>query len=961
MKRHRVQNLIVAILFGIALGIFFIINVKGTIFAYNQANGDFEQGKLQAETYLMDNVRGKGMFTEIYGTMHNLIGLDVIGAFEFIRDDVGIMQRIETEYNCKPFIDSVKSLSATLNVQEIPLLYVQLPDRGKDFQFKHDMNYFGKIDARIVSELKNMGIDILDLGEALNKIGVDVSEDYFFVSDVHLTTKAEYLNAMLITKYLTEKYQLDFPLTEQVYNENNWDWVNHPFWGNLGRSAGKIFSGTDIFTTFIPRFETKLQLTIPQDGLLKKGSFLNVLTNGYDTSGSKDSYWVTNYGQWPSPLYFYENMLIPQAPRLLVISDSIMLRANTFLSMNASSVTVLDPRSFNNVDYLAECLSLSTYDAVIICASDLNFYSLQFESDYHLNELRVLPSQTQGYSGMWLDTCNGQPVSEQGSIHDFLFESNDFVALEGWAADFSTMQPLSDLYLQIGDVVLQCQYGLPRDSVSSYFGTDSLLHTGFTITFPAAYLQEQPTAELQFIQVGTDGTYQYAPVQYSINRQNIFNSIPLTTEQQPANNLWIDDCNGVAQPEERLVHMNLNGREQIDLTGWSADLLRSTPLGALYVQVGEQIFPCEYGGERLPVAEYFQNDALKNVGFTVSIPVEAFYNGAIEQLQFIAVTQDGVYRYENIPYRIAYDAPDVSQGQETPDPNTENELSGASAKTLLMFTVAIGLFLLAAGYLINGKQGESLQRLGQNSFLFTELVKRDFTLKYKRTILGMFWSILSPLLNLLIMWLVFSKLLGSNIDHFVVYLFAGQLVFNYFSDATNLGMTSLLDNAEIFTKVNVPKYLFLFSRNVSALINFILTLFIFFFFVALEGIPFSMNFLTLLYPIFCLVVLNLGVGMILSALYVFFRDMRYLWGVAIQLLTWMSAIFYSIDAFDEPVRRVFLLNPIYLCIRYVRKVVLEGTVPTIQFHLLLATFSVGIFFVGCFIYKKKNHEFLYYV
>ena len=101
----------------------------------------------------------------------------------------------------------------------------------------------------------------------------------------------------------------------------------------------------------------------------------------------------------------------------------------------------------------------------------------------------------------------------------------------------------------------------------------------------------------------------------------------------------------------------------------------------------------------------------------------------------------------------------------------------------------------------------------QHQFLFSELVKRDFTKKYKRTILGMAWSILSPLMNLLIMWIVFNKLFGNNVDHYVVYLFAGQLVFSYFSDATSLGMSSLVNNAGIFTKINVPKYLFLFSQT----------------------------------------------------------------------------------------------------------------------------------------------------
>lgn len=254
-----------------------------------------------------------------------------------------------------------------------------------------------------------------------------------------------------------------------------------------------------------------------------------------------------------------------------------------------------------------------------------------------------------------------------------------------------------------------------------------------------------------------------------------------------------------------------------------------------------------------------------------------------------------------------------------------------------------------------------LKKIKQYQFLFEELVKRDFTKKYKRTILGMAWSIISPLMNLLIMWLVFGKMLGSNVDHYVIYLFSGQLVFSFFSDATNLGMTSLVGNAGIFTKVNVPKYLFLFSQNVSALINFGLTLLVYFAFVAMEGIPFTWKFGMLLYAILCLVIFNLGMGLILSALYVFFRDMQYLWGIATQLLMWMSAIFYSIDGFEPSTQNLFLLNPMYLFIRYFRKIVIEATIPTPQFHLLMLADALLAFGIGAWMYKKYNTEFLYYV
>ncbi|QAT44041.1 ABC transporter permease [Aminipila luticellarii] len=253
------------------------------------------------------------------------------------------------------------------------------------------------------------------------------------------------------------------------------------------------------------------------------------------------------------------------------------------------------------------------------------------------------------------------------------------------------------------------------------------------------------------------------------------------------------------------------------------------------------------------------------------------------------------------------------------------------------------------------------QKLKKHQFLFEELVKRDFTKKYKRTVLGMAWSILSPLLNLLIMWMVFNTFFGNNVNHYVIYLFAGQLVFSYFGDATSMGMNSLLGNSAIFTKINIPKYLFLFSQNISSLINFGLTLVIFFIFVAAEGLPFTWKFLLLFYPIVCLVIFNTGLGLILSAMQVFFRDMQYLWGILTQLIMWMSAIFYTIDNYSYTVQCAFLLNPVYLYIRYFRKIVIDSDIPTPQFHLLAAAYALIAFGVGCWMYKKYNHEFLYYV
>lgn len=245
--------------------------------------------------------------------------------------------------------------------------------------------------------------------------------------------------------------------------------------------------------------------------------------------------------------------------------------------------------------------------------------------------------------------------------------------------------------------------------------------------------------------------------------------------------------------------------------------------------------------------------------------------------------------------------------------------------------------------------------------MFSELVKRDFKQKYKRSILGMGWSVLSPLLQLLIMRIVFTQFFAKDIPHYTVYLFAGNLTFAFFKESTTGGMSALMSNAPIFTKINVPKYIFLLTKNVSAIINFAITLMIFFLFVAVDGVAFSWRFLTLLYPVLCLIVFNIGVGMILSALFVFFRDTQYLYDIFTLLLMYLSAIFYSVDSYAPQVQRLFLLNPLYCVIKYIRVTVLEGHLPSPAFHLLLLGYALAAITAGSWIYHRENHKFLYYV
>ena len=256
----------------------------------------------------------------------------------------------------------------------------------------------------------------------------------------------------------------------------------------------------------------------------------------------------------------------------------------------------------------------------------------------------------------------------------------------------------------------------------------------------------------------------------------------------------------------------------------------------------------------------------------------------------------------------------------------------------------------------------SVFAIKKNGFLFSELVKRDFKKKYKRTYLGMLWSVLSPLLTLLVMSMVFKHFFGNDTPHYTIYLFCGNIVFSYFSESTSGGMGSLLANAGLFTKIKLPKYLFLLSRNVSSLINFGLTFAVFIIFCLLDGITISPRFLLLIIPIICIVIFNIGVGLMLSSFFVFFRDLQYLWSVFTMLLMYLSAIFYTTERFaPSGADRLFLLNPIFVYIKYFRLVVIDSALPSLRFNLLALAYAAAALTIGIVVYRRSSQKFLYYV
>lgn len=252
------------------------------------------------------------------------------------------------------------------------------------------------------------------------------------------------------------------------------------------------------------------------------------------------------------------------------------------------------------------------------------------------------------------------------------------------------------------------------------------------------------------------------------------------------------------------------------------------------------------------------------------------------------------------------------------------------------------------------------EKVKQYRFLFEELTKRDFKKKYKRTLLGVLWSIISPFLTFLVQYFVFGYIFHRLDSGFVIYLLTGTLMFNFFTNATTNGMFSMYSNGAILSKVKVPKSLFVLSSNSAAIFNFLLTLIVYFAFMIFCKITFGLHLLLIIYPILCLIIFNIGMSYILSALFVFFRDMQYLYQIFTMLLMYMSAIFYEVKHFPEELRFIFNVNPIYHYISYMRQLVMQASVPSLTEHIICLSFALGMLGIGYFVHSKTEQKFVYY-
>ncbi|MBQ9106740.1 MAG: ABC transporter permease [Clostridia bacterium] len=250
----------------------------------------------------------------------------------------------------------------------------------------------------------------------------------------------------------------------------------------------------------------------------------------------------------------------------------------------------------------------------------------------------------------------------------------------------------------------------------------------------------------------------------------------------------------------------------------------------------------------------------------------------------------------------------------------------------------------------------------QYRFLLGELVKKGIKLKYRRSYLGIFWTMLEPLLNMIVLAVIFGPLFGYSSDKtFPVYILSGRLIYSLFAQGTKEATRSIRANAAMIKKVYVPQYLYPLSYVLYNYVIFLISLVVLVVVSLILGVFPGWNVLFVLVPLINSFLLTLGVSMILATVGVFFRDMEYLWNVLTTLIFYCCAIFYKIDRYaDSKVVWILKLNPLYSCIDNFRSCVFN-TEFNWNYALYSFCFSLVALAFGVLIFRKNQHKFILHI
>ena len=253
---------------------------------------------------------------------------------------------------------------------------------------------------------------------------------------------------------------------------------------------------------------------------------------------------------------------------------------------------------------------------------------------------------------------------------------------------------------------------------------------------------------------------------------------------------------------------------------------------------------------------------------------------------------------------------------------------------------------------------EKREELKQYIFVIRQLVAREIKRKYSRSYLGILWSVLNPLLNMIVLSVIFTTMFRRSIENYPLYLLTGQTIWQLFTGATNAAMTSLVDNRVMLTRVKFPRVIFPIARVYSALVNYLYTFAAYLVVLVFFRIKPAPTMLLAPVIVLCLTLFSLGMGYLLSVVYVFFADIKYLYSVLLSLWMYCSAIFYPVEGLPALMQTVVRANPVYNYIACMRNAMLYNTMPTGAEWLRMLGWAVGLYLIGRYVFQQNQSRIM---
>lgn len=246
--------------------------------------------------------------------------------------------------------------------------------------------------------------------------------------------------------------------------------------------------------------------------------------------------------------------------------------------------------------------------------------------------------------------------------------------------------------------------------------------------------------------------------------------------------------------------------------------------------------------------------------------------------------------------------------------------------------------------------------------LIFQFISRSLKTRYKRSFLGVLWTLLNPLLTMIILTLVFSNLFRNfNIAHYPIYILSGLVVWNFFSFSTHSSMSDMVWGGDLLHRIYVPKSVFAISAVGTGLVNMAISLIPLFLISLVLGVQLKLSLFVLPLAVLLLAVFSLGVGLIISTAAAFFADMLPVYDVLLTLWMYSTPIIYPFELLPEQVRPLFELNPLLHMVRLFRTPLLDGISPSLETWLIAAAFSFTTLIVGGLIFTAKSNEYSYRV